>query len=148
MDVWHELMPWSRMYAELWSHGLLKEARLDSGKAQDLMRDYLWADDPAGASAVYRDDHGGKLASSLNVRRKVTHPLGVLYLLAEYAGGKQEPEGMVRAGTDHWHHLSRDWTALDARLNWDLRLSWAYLRGRYFTGVTEPRALIHDLRGY
>ncbi|NLN77203.1 MAG: hypothetical protein GX139_12985 [Armatimonadetes bacterium] len=72
----------------------------------------------------------------------------VLLLLCEYALGNVDVRRFAEEGVEYWYDRSMKWSPPDPSLPWDIRLGWAYLRGKHFTGVTGARALIRELRGY
>jgi hypothetical protein len=72
----------------------------------------------------------------------------VLYTLCEYALGNSSLEPFAQAGVEYWYERSMKWSPPDPTLPWWIRLGWAYLRGKHFTGVTGAKDIIRELRGF
>jgi hypothetical protein len=71
-----------------------------------------------------------------------------LAVLAEYAAGSDQLFPLIKSAVEKRYERSRDWTHSDMDYSWKVRVVWAYLHGRHFSGVTELRPLLDGLRGY
>jgi len=73
----------------------------------------------------------------------------VLYVLSKYALDNRDLEVYAREGVGYRYEQCRIWdTERPGWSPWWIGVGWAYLWGKHFSGVTEARLLIRELRGY
>jgi len=139
MDLWAEVVRLHREYYDLHSK------RYERDELLLLM--YTQAEQYEEAIEHYRRICRRPLQgppTSLHFRRSAHH---ALYVVSEFALGRPEFEHFARAGIEHWHEQCQDWSTPGFFIAESRRLGWAWLRGRNFTGVTDVRTLIRELRG-
>jgi hypothetical protein len=136
MDMFRESLELRKEYYMLRKDGF-ERLLLNAVQAEDYEYVISWCRRKIPKAALPPKDN--------HFRRSNKH---VLYVLSEYALGRDDLEPFARSGVDYWFEWCLDWVTPDASLPWWIRLGWAYLRGRHFTGVTDIRALIRELRGF
>lgn len=152
LDLWQQVVALSHEVFELFDRQYLNQERPNTESTVPLLRKYVEAGDFAGAVRVYRNDYGGALPDPPRSRRYLRNEAHVLYVLAEYLLGRRDLEGLAREGVERAYQFCRHWHRIwvgDRQLRmWDERLGWAYLRGKYLTGVSDLRWLLDGLQGY
>ncbi len=71
-----------------------------------------------------------------------------LYLLNEYCLGREDLAEYARWGVQYAYNRHRNWGDPDPNSDqWDA-VGWAWLHGKYITGVTDRVVILEGLRGY
>lgn len=172
MDLWAEVVDVSREFYELFCRQYLEQERTNALSLAPILRKYVEGEQFESASELYWKDYRNPLLELPNdlgvlrgdsldddpefepedseeyVEAYAGGRVQTLYALAEHLRGQAGLRPLARAGVEHWFHQCRDWTTGVAGLSAFDRLGWAYLYGKHFSGVTELRPLLHDLRGY
>ena len=70
-----------------------------------------------------------------------------MYVVANYLGGEKDLEAAAQGGMEHFYQKMTDWgSKFEQQFGWREKLGFAYIRGKYFTGETDPIQLIKNLR--
>lgn len=141
LELLREVTQLHQQYYDLYSRQFGKCA------VNDLIRDYTEAGFFVDTIDLFEEELGKTKPS--NKERHSDHNVAyTMCRLSEYALGNQDISSIVSKMVDHWYKRSTQWYITDWSLPWDMQLTWAYLRAKHFTGVTELRPLLDDLRGY
>jgi len=136
---------------------LLREAAASLAAAEGNKRSSLWrllrlrwlveAEEFRAAMDYYRAVYRAALQAPTTRQYVRSKPFS-LFALAQWAAGEGSAREVALAGVEYWAGLACDFRYFDMEFGNVDRLGWLYLRGRHVTGVTEPLALIRELRGF
>lgn len=131
--------------------------------ADDLINDYVEAGRYDEALSLFRSkfvddleqEQAERATEVLLTRRELPkqlrftrNPTRVMAVLAEYAAGNQALKPVAQAGVEIWYNRCLNWVLPQVSTYYQVRLRWAYLHGKHFSGVTELKTMLHELRGY
>ncbi|GEM_PF-5217569 len=71
----------------------------------------------------------------------------LMYVVASYLSGRQDLKEIAQKGMEHFYQKMTDWgSPFENDIHNDQKVIFAYIRGKYFTGETDPVQLIKNLR--